>query len=512
MLELKNLTITTHKNRVLLKNFSFVLNNNDKIAIIGEEGNGKSTLLQAIVDINLVKDYVNVEGHINKNNARCGYLTQSMNPIWNDCDVFEFLIKESPKDEISIEQYNQMNELTRCLTEVDLDVNYLMDTKLIKTCSGGEKVKLQLAKLLYQNPDFLLLDEPTNDLDLRTLIWLEEFIKNQSRPILFISHDETLLENCANGIIHLEQLKRKTESSWTVEHIGYTDYCEKRNYNIDRTNRIASKEKAEYNKQLERYRKLYQRVDHELNSVSRQNPHGGQLLKKKMKSVKSLGKRLENKELSSKIEPEEAIELFFDDVRIHANKIILDYHLDLLMMKERVLCNDINLHVKGNEHIVIIGQNGIGKTTLIKKLMETLRNRHDIKVGYCPQNYGELLPMKETPINFLLSNLEYTMKSKVQTYLGSLKFTAEEMEHPMENLSYGQRCKILLVYLVIHQFDVLILDEPTRNMSALSTPVLRKIFRDFKGCIISISHDRKFIDEVCDTVYEMKDGQFLKLD
>ncbi|MEG0733964.1 ATP-binding cassette domain-containing protein [Anaerorhabdus sp.] len=511
MLELKNLTITTHKNRVLLKNFSFVLNNNDKIAIIGEEGNGKSTLLQAIVDINLVKDYVNVEGHINKNNARCGYLTQSMDSIWNDSDFFEYLIKENPDDEISIEQYNQMTKLTQCLTEVDLDINYLIDTKLIKTCSGGEKVKLQLAKLLYQNPDFLLLDEPTNDLDLKTLIWLEEFIKNQRRPILFISHDETLLENCANGIIHIEQLKRKTESFWAVEHIGYKDYCEKRNYNIERTNRIASKEKAEYNKQLERYRKLYQRVDHELNSISRQNPHGGQLLKKKMKSVKSLGKRLDNRELVKKVEPEEAIELFFDDVRIHKNKIILDYHLDELVMNDRILCKDINLYIKGDEHIVIIGQNGAGKTTLIKKLMEELKSRSDIKVGYCPQNYGELLPMKETPVNFLLNDLEYTMKSKVQTYLGSLKFTAEEMEHSMENLSYGQRCKILLVYLVIHQFDVLILDEPTRNMSALSTPVLRKIFSDYKGCIISISHDRKFIDEVCDIVYEMKDKKLIKL-
>lgn len=512
MLELKNLTITTHKDRCLLKNFSFVLNKNDKIAIIGEEGNGKSTLLQAIVSLNLVKDYVNVEGHINKNNAQCGYLAQSLSPIWNECDFFEFLVKENPNDELELEQYNEYPELTRCLAEVDLNVTFLQDSKLVKTCSGGEKVKLQLAKLLNKKPDFLLLDEPTNDLDLKTLIWLEEFIKNQPMPILFISHDETLLENCANGIIHLEQLKRKTESSWTVEHIGYRAYCEKRSYHVERTNRIASKEKAEYNQQLERYRKLYQRVDHELNSVSRQNPHGGQLLKKKMKSVKALGSRLENKELTSKVEPEEAIDLFFEPISLHANKVILDIHLNTLEMKNKVLCKDLDLYVKGNEHIVIIGQNGTGKTTLIKKILEILKLRTDIKVGYCPQYYGELLPMDKTPIEFLLTDLEYTMKSKIQTYLGSLKFTPDEMEHPLHNLSYGQRCKVLLVYLVIHQFDVLILDEPTRNMSALSTPVIRKIFSEFKGCIISVSHDRKFIDEVCDTVYEIKDYHLTKLD
>ncbi|MFV0551526.1 MAG: ATP-binding cassette domain-containing protein [Anaerorhabdus sp.] len=104
------------------------------------------------------------------------------------------------------------------------------------------------------------------------------------------------------------------------------------------------------------------------------------------------------------------------------------------------------------------------------------------------------------------------MKSKIQSYLGSLKFTSDEMEHKIKQLSYGQRCKVMLIYLVINQFNVLLLDEPTRNLSPLSNPVIRKIFDDFGGCIISISHDRKFIDEVCDTVYEISNQSFIKMD
>lgn len=512
MLEIRNITIQTLKGRILIKDLNFVLNKNDKIAIIGEEGNGKSTLLKAIINPNLINDYVSVQGTINKNNYQLGYLSQTLDSKWDEVELFEFILKKNPSDDIDPCQYNDISIVAECLSKVDFDSRQLFENRFIKSFSGGEKVKIQLAKILYEQPDILLLDEPTNDLDLKTLIWLEEFIKNCEKPILFISHDEVLLENTANGILHLEQLKRKTEPVWNFEHCSYETYCERRNYNIQRTNRIAAKEKEEYKKQLERYRQIYQRVDYELNSISRQNPHGGQLLKKKMRSVKALGRRLENKELTQKIEPEEAIDIFFDDLKLNRNKIILDLEQDELRMKNKLLCKNIKLTIKGTDHLVIIGQNGSGKTTLLKHIFELLKRREDIKAGYLPQNYGELLPLDCSPVDFLLQNQEYEMRSKIQTYLGSLKFTSDEMEHNIEQLSYGQRCKVMLVYLIINHFDVLLLDEPTRNLSPLSNPVIRKIFGDFGGCIISVSHDRKFIDEVCDIVYEISNLSFRKLD
>lgn len=503
MLEIKNLSIRTIRDREILSQFSFVLNEGDKIAIIGEEGNGKSTFLKALMDLNLVNDYVVVEGNINKNNAKIGYLSQSLDLKWADCECFDYVLKNESNEELSLEQYNEYKKIVNLFTRLRLDFSLIEESRIMKECSGGEKVKLQIIKLLYQQPDLLLLDEPTNDLDIETLVWLEEFINQLEIPVMFVTHDETLLENCANGIIHFEQLKRKTLSKVTFEKIGYRDYVEKRMHLITRVNKIARKEKSEYDKQLETYRKIYQKVDHELNTISRGNPHGGQLLKKKMRSVKSLGKRLENKELQEKFEPEEVISIFFDDIKNDKNKIICDFHLEQLNVGNKTLSRNIDLFIKGNEHVIIIGNNGVGKSTLLRLVMNDLAQRKDLNIGYIPQNYDEVLNLKQSAIDFLMENQEYEMRTKIHTMLGTLKFKIEEMNEPMHQLSYGQRCKVCMISVVINKCNVLILDEPTRNMSSLSSPVLRELFRTFQGCIISVSHERKFIDEVCDTIYQM---------
>ncbi|MFV0551524.1 MAG: ATP-binding cassette domain-containing protein [Anaerorhabdus sp.] len=210
MLEIRNITIQTHRGRTLINNLSFVLNKNDKIAIIGEEGNGKSTLLKAIINPNLIQDYVSIQGDINKNGYQCGYLSQTLDLSWNDTELFEFIVKKKPSEGLDPSYYNDISKVVECLSKVDFDSSLLFENRLMESFSGGEKVKIQLAKILYEQPDILLLDEPTNDLDLKTLIWLEEFIKEIDRPVLFITHDEVLLENTASGILHLEQLKRKT--------------------------------------------------------------------------------------------------------------------------------------------------------------------------------------------------------------------------------------------------------------------------------------------------------------
>ena len=163
-----------------------------------------------------------------------------------DKDLLTYIVKN--EDDIDY------SELYDVIKKVNIDPSLLEDRHLIKTLSGGEKVKASLARMLYERPDTLLLDEPTNDLDLQTLIWLEEFIKNENRAIIFISHDETMLENCSNGIIHLEQLKRKTETKISFSGENYQEYIKNRSYNIKRNNEIAAKEKAEYHKQLEKYR------------------------------------------------------------------------------------------------------------------------------------------------------------------------------------------------------------------------------------------------------------------
>lgn len=511
MLQINNLTIKTYKDRFLVSECSFVCNKKDKIAIIGEEGNGKSTLLKAIVDFSLIESYAQVSGKIDKQNHLIAYLPQQLDSSWNQTEIFDFLLLKNPNDEIEIEQYNQINELSNYFQTFNLDKQMLYSNQLMGQCSGGEKIKLQLIKLIRQQPDVLLLDEPTNDLDLETLLWLENFIINQEMIILFISHDETLLENCATSILHLEQVLRKSKPRCTFVRMGYEQYVTQRLHLMTRQNNIAAKEKSEYDKKMERYRQLYQKVEHQQATISRQDPHGGQLLKKKMKSIKAMGRRFEAEELVAKVEIEEEIQLRFkDEVKLDHRKCILHFSCDELAIGDKVLAHNIQLDLFGNDSIVIIGRNGSGKSTLIRLIQQQIETQNHVLVGYIPQNYEESLPLDLSPVSFLVSNHDKEYQSMVQTRLGSLKFTSDEMLAPMSSLSKGQQAKILLLKLVIEGAEVLILDEPTRNLSPLSNPVIRGMLMEFKGCIIGVSHDRKFIDEVGKKIYEL-DEQGLHL-
>lgn len=494
MLTINHLTVTTLKGRVLLKDFSFTLNKGEKIALIGEEGNGKSTLLKIIAGED-VSDYVTLEGDVYTKD-RVAYLPQHIRKEDEELNVRTFI----EKDETDIRKlYSLFNEIG-----IERDI---LDGRKMKDLSGGERVKASLARVLYEEPDILLLDEPSNDIDLQTMIWLEDFISNASQGIIFISHDETLLRNCAEGILHLEQLKRKQEPRITYSGEGYDSYFEQRLHWIDRNNQISKKEHGQFRKQLERYRQIYQKVEHRQKTISRGDPHGGQLLKKKMHSLKSQGRRMDEKEkeLTKKFEPEEAIAIRFEDVRMPPSKMILDLHLDELKIDGLLLSENIDLYVEGKDRICIIGENGTGKTTLLKKIYEELKNREDITLGYMPQDYREVLDYQKTPIDILYDACND--KTKARNMLGSLKFTSEEMTHPVSELSEGQKCKVLLAQLILRKCDVLLLDEPSRNLSPLSNPELRRILQEFKGAILSISHDRLFIDEVSTRIYELtKDG------
>jgi ATPase subunit of ABC transporter with duplicated ATPase domains len=171
--------------------------------------------------------------------------------------------------------------------------------------------------------------------------------------------------------------------------------------------------------------------------------------------------------------------------------------------ESRLLVANISLRIRGSEKICIIGTNGAGKTTFLRKIAEELISRDDIRAEYMPQNYEEMLDFDMTPVDFLDQSGDNEERTRIRTYLGSLKYTYNEMDQPIRDLSGGQKAKVLLLKMSLSGANVLILDEPTRNFSPLSGPVIRKMLREFPGTIISISHDRKYIDEVCDKVYEL---------
>lgn len=501
MLQIKNLTIIHKKdNRILMENLSFVLNPGDKAAIIGEEGNGKSTLIKLIYDEALIEDYVEYTGEIIRNHMRVGYLPQELPIEKTLLSAYEFMC-ESP-----LFYETDIGELAQISRHLHIPLDLFYSEQLWGQMSGGEKIKLQLARLIINKSDVLLLDEPSNDLDLETVEWLEIFIRECKIPVLYISHDEMLLENTANKIIHLEQVRRKMQSRATVSKLGYRDYMNQRNNNLIHQEQVAKKERSDYAKQQEKFRQIQQKVEHQQKVISRQDPFGGALLKSTMHRVKAYEARFQKQyeNMREIPETEDAIFIKFGENAIVPNgKVVLDYHLPELKVKERILAKDVSLSIRGPEKICIIGKNGCGKTTLLRQITEELRSRNDLKASYMPQNYEELLDMKQTPVEFLTVTGSKEENARIRTYLGSMKYTPDEMNYSIGDLSGGQKAKLLLLQMSMSGSNVLILDEPTRNFSPLSNPVIRQMLKGFGGVILSISHDRKYIEEVADKVYEL---------
>lgn len=502
MLQIQHLNISMKRDlRALLNDFTFSLNPGDKAAVIGEEGNGKSTLLKLIYNDALIDEYTEWSGIIQKDRMILGYLSQELQKADKEKSAYEFCCEEEAFLESSAK------ELADAATQLHFSTGLFYSDRPMKTLSGGEKVKLRIALLTLKRPDCYLLDEPSNDLDIATLEWLEDFIRRCPQPVIFISHDETLLENTANVIIHIEQLRKKTTPRWTVARVGYRQYIDERLSKFTRQEQLARKEREEERKQQERFRQIYQRVEHEQNAISRSAPGTGAALKKKMHSLKSMEHRLEreHESMTDLPESEEAIMVGFNSsVEVPAGKTVVDFNLETLMTADgKLLSKNIRLYARGAEHICIIGKNGAGKTTFIRKLADELLCRSDIRAAYMPQDYAETVNQSLTPVEFLAKSAEKAELTKVKTYLGSMKYTAEECAHSLSQLSGGQKAKLFFLKMILDGNNVLILDEPTRNFSPLSSPVIRQILRDFNGCIISVSHDRKYIGEVCETLYTL---------
>lgn len=515
MLQINDLSFTHKKDlRVILEKFDLVLNKGDRAVIIGEEGNGKSTLLRWIYDKSLVEDYIEWNGNLTLGTERLGYLPQELSDSEKEKTVYEFF---SEKEFF----WNQTpRDLGNYAKQFQISQDFFYSEQKISSLSGGEKIKIQLIRLLMQEPTVLLLDEPSNDIDISTLVLLESLINSWNGIVLYVSHDETLIENTANMVIHIEQIQRKTKCRYTVSRMPYREYVEERLHSFERQEQQAINDRKEKKARDERYRRLFQSVEHSQAGVSRQAPSVGKNLKDKMHSVKAMEKRFEKMDAEMTKMPEWEEAIFFKlgegQEAFPAGKTLIEYKLDELHAnddeKERVLAGNIVLNVYGPKKICIIGKNGVGKTTLLKKIAEELLARKDIRTEYMPQNYEDLLDLSVTPVDFLDKSGDKEERTRIRTYLGSLKYTADEMEHPISELSGGQKAKVLLLKMSLSGANVLVLDEPTRNFSPLSGPVIRQMIKEFPGPVISISHDRKFVDEVCDTVYELKEEGLCKIE
>ncbi len=505
MLQIKNLTINLMEdNRTIIEDFNLTLNQGDKLGLIGEEGNGKSLLLKTILDRKKIEDFCEVKGEIFKENDIIAYLPQSIDDENLELSTQEYMSK------YQLNEYIDYNQLYKYLNLFNLDDDILTNDIKIKNLSGGEKIKFVLLVEMMKNPTIFIFDEPSNDLDFESLKFLEKFMLEMDIPLIFVSHDTNLLKKVANRIIHLEQILRRTKSKYSIYNGSYDEYINQREqFIINETNR-SQKEHEEFSKKVDRYKRVHDSVQSALRGTK--NDVQGKNLKDKMHTVKSIGKRLEKEEANLTKEPdyEEAINIFFDsNIVVPNGKVILDFKLDELKVCDKLLAKNINLKITGPEHICIIGKNGIGKTTLIRKIYDELMSLN-VKVGYMPQSYFEFEKKNISAIDYL--SKEYTKEehTKISLFLGSLNFKREEMYRNINKLSGGQKAKLFFAKMNLEKAQVLILDEPTRNLSPLSQPEIIEALKEYKGAIIAVSHDREFIEKVFDTIYELNENGLYK--
>lgn len=495
MIKINHLNITQNKDlRDLVSDLNINIQDGEKVAIIGEEGNGKSTLLRTLMGERLA-DF-SIRGEIQSDLQSLAYIPQHLPEELKKKSLQDYFFLESTDLDYSI--------LYRLAEELHFDSNRFASDQEIGSLSGGEALKIQLIHELAKPIEILFLDEPSNDLDLETIDWLKGQIQKMRQTVIFISHDEDFLSQTADTIIHLRLVKHRKKAETLVEHLDYDRYSEQRKAHFARQSQQAANDQRAYDKTMEKHRRVKQNVETALRATK--DSTAGRLLAKKMKTILSQEKRFE-KEAQSMIQKpleEEQIQLFFSDIEpLAASKVLVQLEKENLSIGQRILAQELQITVRGQEKIGIIGPNGVGKSTLLVKLHQLISGKREISLGLMPQDYQETLQLDLSPVEFLSQTGHKDELQKIQSHLASLNFSYPEMHHQIHSLSGGQQGKLLLLNLVLRKPNFLLLDEPTRNFSPTSQPEIRKLFANFPGGLVTVSHDRRFLKEVCTTIYRL---------
>ena len=494
MLEINQLSIHHLKDsKPIITDLHLIVNPGEKLAIIGEEGTGKSSLLKTIVSPKLIASYADYTGQIHNQFKKIGYLPQSLSRKESDQTVSDFLYK-------NMDYLFNYTAFYQMAAQLGLNLTILEEKNQPLSClSGGEKLKLQLSKLTGQEADLLLLDEPTSDLDIDSQVVLKKFIQESNKTIIFISHDEAILEDTATAILHLELLKHRQLPRASYFQGKYQDYLKQRQSAYTKQLQEAKNDCRLKEKRDAKIQRLHQAAQYNVRHTH--DSTLGRLAAKKMKNVLSLEKRYQKEDSNRTEFPEnmDSIALFFNDIST------LDKNKRILSWKNHQLPSGqiINLDIFGQDKLVITGKNGIGKTRLIKQIYHDLNQNQQLSIGYMPQDYDSFFSKEISALNFLD---DVANENTARTILACLQFTREEMEHSALNLSGGQKAKLFLAHMVLAKNQVIILDEPTRHFSPTSQPLIRELFLNYPGCIISVSHDQHFIQTVARKHYRLTEN------
>lgn len=509
---------------VLFKNIQLEIADHSRIGLVGRNGAGKSTLLKIIAGLEAPD-----EGQIAKNKtATMGYLAQDTGlasdaTVWDEMleaftevrqmesrlrmleqhiadaqdhtsDAYTRLLKEYDQlqhDFTEKNGYGYETEIRSVLHGFQFDESFY--EQAINTLSGGQKTRLALARMLLQKPDILILDEPTNHLDIETLAWLENYLQNYNGALLIVSHDRYFLDKVVSEIY---ELSRHRMRHYKGNYSRYLDL---------KAEQLQSEWKA-YEKQQQEINKLEDFVARNLVRAST------------TKRAQSRRKQLEKMERMNRPQGDEKSAHFLFDIDKPSGNVVCQLENGAIGYDEEVLAAPIDLDIRRQDAIALVGPNGIGKSTLLKSLIGALPLLQgevhlgtNVSIGYYDQGQADLNSRK-TILSELWDEHPTTPEVTIRNVLGGFLFSGEDVDKPIALLSGGEKARVALAKLAMNKENFLILDEPTNHLDIDNKEVLENALIDYQGTLLFVSHDRYFINRIASKVIELsEDGSKLYL-
>lgn len=508
-----------HSGNYLFRDVNFTIKKDDKIGLVGKNGAGKSTLLKMISgDINFYEGNIVPDGNIT-----IGFLKQDLDfvkgrTVWNETlQAFEQInawkkeLEEvnhqlATRTDYESDAYHdlihKMTDLNDYLHHHDAynlegDIEKVLlglgfkaadFHRLTDEFSGGWRMRIELAKLLLQNNDLLLLDEPTNHLDMESIIWLENFLKDYNGAIVLVSHDKQFMTSVCNRTFDINNKKVDDYKA------NYTKYLELRK---DRKEKLIQ---AKKNQDTE-IKQMEDNINRFRASASKAS--FAQSLIKKLEKIERI--EVENEDVSK-------FNIRFVQSVVPGKVIFEAQNLGKKYGNHQVF-DQVDFFVQRGDRIALLGQNGQGKTTLAKILAGEIKDYsgewnlgHNVNIGYFAQNQEEVLSPEKTVLQEAEDAATEETRTKVRDLLGSFLFSGEDVTKKTKVLSGGERNRLALCKLLLRPFNTLIMDEPTNHLDIQSKEIIKLALQKFEGTIIVISHDREFLQGLCDKIFEFRDG------
>ena len=512
----------SYNEELLFSNCSFHIEDNEKVAIIGNNGCGKTTLIRMILGLESVDDGIVTFSK----DKTIGYLAQHQDDMNQDNTIYNELLTtkahiirmeetlrdleaqmHTTQDENELKQvceryetlthafklengYAYKSEITGVLNGLGFDESEF--DKSIATLSGGQKTRVALGKILLTNPDIIFLDEPTNHLDMNSIRWLETYLSNYKGAVVLISHDRYFLDKIVSKVIEIDHTKVYVFSG------SYSEFSEKK-----KIMRIS-----EMNAYLNQQREIkhQEEVIAKLKSFNRE---------KSIKRAESREKALAKIEVLDKpMEDTKQMHFALTPSRISGNDVLSIENLQKTY-DSNLLFSDLSMDVKRGEHVAIIGKNGTGKTTILKIINDLVTPDHgmiklgtNVEVGYYDQEH-HVLHMEKTVFDEISDDYPDLTGTQIRNTLAAFLFTGDDVFKKISSLSGGERGRVSLAKLMLSTANFLILDEPTNHLDISSKEILEQALNQYEGTVLYVSHDRYFINQTAHRILDLEDAKLV---